>query len=77
MSFYSYLAIDASESEGRTIVYLDESGFTQNVPRQHGYFYRGKRCHGVHDWYAKGRIHVIGCHGGLCLSRCWAILKQH
>ena len=35
--------IDAYESEGRTIVYLDESGFARDEPRTHGYCYRGKR----------------------------------
>ena len=35
--------IDAYESEGRTIVYLDESGFARDGPRTHGYCYRGKR----------------------------------
>ncbi len=37
----------------------DESGFAQNMPRTHGYSYRGKRCYGVQDWHAKGRIDVI------------------
>ena len=52
--------MNAYESEDRTIVYLDESGFAQNMPRTHGYSYRGKRCYGVQDWHAKGRINVIG-----------------
>ena len=41
-------------------MYLDESGFARDGPRTHGYCYRGKRCYGVHDWHAKGRINVIG-----------------
>ena len=30
------------------------------MPRPHGYAPRGKRCVGIHDWQAKGRINVIG-----------------
>ena len=59
--------IDAYKSEGRTIVYLDESGFARDGPRTHGYAYRGKRCYGVHDWHAKGRINVIGAMVGFGL----------
>ena len=33
----------------------------------HGYCYRGKRCHGIHDWHAKGRINVIGAMVGFVL----------
>ena len=59
--------IDAYKSAGRTIVYLDESGFAQDGSRTHGYAYRGKRCYGVHDWHAKGRINVIGAMVGFGL----------
>ena len=52
--------ISAYESQGRPIVYLDESGFAQDTPRTHGYSPRGERCYGVHDWHAKGRINAIG-----------------
>ena len=31
------------------------------------YAYRGKRCYGVHDWHAKGRINVIGAMVGFVL----------
>ena len=48
-------------------MYLDESGFAQDMPRTHGYSYRGKRCDGVHDWHAKGRINVIGAMVGFGL----------
>nr|WP_244186100.1 IS630 family transposase [Xenorhabdus ishibashii] len=48
------------ERAGRPIVYLDESGFAQAMPRQHGYSEKGLRCFGSHDWHAKGRINVIG-----------------
>ena len=50
----------AYESEGRPIVYLDESGFAQDMPRTHGYSFRGKRCYGMCDWHSKGRINAIG-----------------
>lgn len=30
------------------------------MPRTHGYSEKGKRCYGVHDWHAKGRINAIG-----------------
>ena len=52
--------IRTDESQGRPIVYLDGSGFAQDMPRTHGYSPRGKRCYGVHDWHAKGRINAIG-----------------
>lgn len=42
------------------MVYLDESGFAQDMPRVYGYSNSGKRCYGIHDWQAKGRINVIG-----------------
>ena len=48
-------------------MYLDESGFARDGPRTHGYCYRGKRCYGVHDGHAKGRINVIGAMVGLVL----------
>ena len=48
-------------------MYLDESGFARDGPRTHGYSYRGKRCYDVHDWHAKGRIHVIGAMVGFVL----------
>ncbi len=30
------------------------------MPRTHGYAEKGKRCFGIHDWGAKGRVNVIG-----------------
>ena len=50
----------AHEAAGKAIVYIDESGFAYDMPRTHGYAPRGKRCVGIHDWQAKGRINVIG-----------------
>jgi transposase len=48
------------EAIGFTIVYIDESGFAQSMPRTHGYSKIGARCFGIHDWHAKGRINAIG-----------------
>ena len=48
-------------------MYLDASGFARDIQSTHGYSYCGKRCYGVHDWHAKGRINVIGAMVGLVL----------
>lgn len=50
----------AYEATGRTIVYIDESGFAQDAPRTHGYAPIGQRCPGTYDWHVKGRINAIG-----------------
>jgi transposase len=57
----------AYEAAGRTIVYLDESGFAHDMPRTHGYAPAGQRCHGTHDWHARGRTNVIGALMGCAL----------
>ncbi len=41
-------------------MYIDESGFAQDMPRTHGYSMKGERCYGSHDWGAKGRTNAIG-----------------
>jgi TRAP-type uncharacterized transport system substrate-binding protein len=38
------------------IIYLDESGFAQSMPREYGYALIGKGCYGKHDRHAKGAI---------------------
>ena len=48
------------EAAGRTLVWIDESGFAQDMPRRFGYAPVGQRCHGRWDWHAKGRTNVIG-----------------
>lgn len=48
------------EDEGMAIIYLDESGFAQDMPRTHGYSKQGKRCYGCSNWHAKGRTNAIG-----------------
>lgn len=52
--------IKAYEDAGRTIIYVDESGFAKDMPRTHGYAAKRQRCYGIKDWHAKGRINVIG-----------------
>ena len=45
---------------GHSLVFVDESGFSHDMPRTHGYALKGQRCYGKHDWGAKGRTNVIG-----------------
>ena len=52
--------IQRHEEQGKTIIYLDESGFAKDMPRTHGYSERGTRCYGIHNWQAKGRVNAIG-----------------
>ena len=52
--------INAYEKEDKPIVYIDESGFSKDMPRTHGYAPVGKRCYGTQDWNAKGRTNAIG-----------------
>ena len=37
------------------------------MPRTHGYAPIGKRCHGVFNWHARGRVNVIGALISKCL----------
>ena len=61
--------ISEYKRNGRSVVFLDESGFAHDMPRTHGYAQKGKRCFGVHDWGAKGRTNVIGALlGGVLLT---------
>ena len=48
------------EAEGKTIIYLHESGFVHDSPRQYGYAAKGQRCFGTHNWNARGRTNAIG-----------------
>lgn len=52
--------IQRYQQEGKQLVYLDESGFSHDMPRTHGYSKRGMRCVGTHNWHAKGRVNAIG-----------------
>ena len=51
--------INEHEEEGRSVVYVDESGFGYDMPRTHGYSPIGDRCYATQDWNAKGRKNVI------------------
>ncbi|NJO17052.1 MAG: transposase [Thioploca sp.] len=44
----------------REIVYLDESGFANDMPRRKGYAPMGKRGVGKPNWHARDRLNVIG-----------------
>jgi len=44
----------------RVVVYIDESGFSHDMPRTHGYSTIGKRCYAEKDWHSKGRVNAIG-----------------
>ncbi|CAA2930127.1 transposase [Arsenophonus endosymbiont of Bemisia tabaci] len=48
------------EKEGKHIVFIDEIGFSHDIPRTHGYFPKGQRCVGRKNCGAKGRTNVIG-----------------
>ncbi|WP_440864958.1 IS630 family transposase [Symbiopectobacterium purcellii] len=48
------------EKEGKPIVFIDESGFSHDTPRTHGYSPKGQRCFGLKNWGARGRTNVIG-----------------
>lgn len=52
--------IEKYQEEGKVIVYIDESGFAQDMPREYGYSKKGKRCYDEKYWHAKGRINAIG-----------------
>ena len=46
--------------DNRPIVYVDESGFAVDAPRDKGYSIKGKKCYAKKDWHARGRINAIG-----------------
>lgn len=52
--------IKQHKAKNHSLVFIDESGFAESIPRLHGYALRGNRCFGKHDWGAKGRTNVIG-----------------
>ncbi|WP_211752308.1 IS630 transposase-related protein [Nitrosomonas communis] len=47
------------EAQNRAIVYINEGGFAHDIPRTHGYAPNDKRCHGVCNWHARGRVNMI------------------
>ena len=48
------------KSDGKSVVYIDESGFSHESTRSHGYAKIGQRCFGTFNWGAKGRTNAIG-----------------
>lgn len=46
--------------ERRTVIYVDESGFAVDSPRDRGYSLKGQRCYCKKDWHARGRVNAIG-----------------
>lgn len=48
------------KAQGKPIVHLDESGFSHESTRSHGYAKIGKRCFGKFNWGEKGRTNAIG-----------------
>ena len=52
--------IKAYQQAGNPIVYLDESGFAQEMPRTHGYSKKATRCYRTQDYHAGGRVNVMG-----------------
>lgn len=52
--------IASYKGSGRSVIYVDESGFARDMPRPHGYAPKGVRCYGLKDWNAKGRTNAIG-----------------
>ena len=58
-----------NQQAGNPIVYLDESGFAQEMPRTHGYSKKATRCYRTQDCHAGGRVNVIGALPDI-LNRC-------
>ena len=61
------------KNQQRQIVYVDESGFANDMPRTYGYSVRGQRCYGCHDWGSKGRTKAIGALIGNTLGCYWTV----
>ncbi len=47
------------KSEGRPLIYIDEAGFANHMPRKHGYSVRGEGCYGVLNWKPKKTTNAI------------------
>ena len=65
--------MDAHNKMGNNIIYIDESGFSVDMPRTRGWSAKGTRCPGTADWNAKGRTNAIGAiTGGKFVNVCLA-----
>ncbi|HRG62593.1 MAG TPA: transposase [Burkholderiales bacterium] len=57
------------KNSGLGICYLDESGHALSMPRTHDYIEKRKKCFGLHDLGAKGRVNAISALiGGLLFA---------
>lgn len=52
--------LEEIEKQNLPIVYVDESGFSQESIRTHGYSLRGKKCFDQFDWRAKPLVNALG-----------------
>ncbi|MEN9596587.1 MAG: hypothetical protein RL236_1021 [Pseudomonadota bacterium] len=52
--------METYKSEGKSVVYIDESGFSPESTRSQGYAKIGERCFGTFNWGAKGPTNAIG-----------------
>ena len=48
-------------------MYVDESGFEEDMPRVRGYAKKGQRCYDTKDWHARKRTNAIGAIIGFSL----------
>ena len=62
--------IDLYISEGKNLSYIDESGFTVDMPRTYGYAKVGDRCYDTHNWKSRRRENVIGALINNSLTAC-------
>ncbi|CAA2930547.1 hypothetical protein ARSQ2_01680 [Arsenophonus endosymbiont of Bemisia tabaci Q2] len=54
------------EKEGKHIVFIDESGFSHDTPRTHGYSPKGQRCLGLKNWGAKAKKMLSALYWAQC-----------
>ncbi|HGJ5892066.1 MAG TPA: transposase [Arsenophonus apicola] len=52
--------VETYREQEKPLVFIDESGFSYDLPRNHGYSPKGQPCYGCKDWLAKGRTNAIG-----------------
>ena len=54
------MKIEKYKQKKKPLIFIDESGFSVDAPRRHGYSFIGKRSYGKYNWNEKGRKNVIG-----------------
>ena len=62
--------IEKYKLENRVLSYVDESGFTFDIPRRCGYLTVGDRCYGTYNWNVKERENIIGALVNNSLTAC-------